>query len=206
MTAYPYASSVFINCPFTHDFKPMFRAMVFAVVDLGFIPRCALEEIDGGATRIWKINRIIEACKLGIHDISNMELDAESGLPRFNMPFELGLFLGAKRFGEGRQKTKRVLIMDSAPYRYQAALSDVSGQDIQSHAGKPEQAIRCVRDWLSNTSSRKRMPGASLVVGRYRNYEADFPDICAALQFDEDILTFNDLWETMTEWQKANAS
>ena len=183
----------------------MFRALVFAVVDLGFKPRCALEELDGGAIRIRKINRMIAECKLGIHDISNMELDAASGLPRFNMPFELGLFLGAKQFGEDRQKTKRALIMDSLPYRYQAALSDIAGQDIQSHRGEPEQAIRCVRDWLSSISSRKRLPGATLVIGRFRNFETDFPEICAALQFDQDILTFNDLWETMTEWQKANA-
>jgi len=33
------------------------------------------------------------------HDISRTELN-EHSLPRFNMPLELGLFLGASRFGQ----------------------------------------------------------------------------------------------------------
>ena len=41
--------------------------------------------------RLLKILCIIGECRLGIHDISRTELDAASGLPRFNMPLELGL-------------------------------------------------------------------------------------------------------------------
>jgi len=47
-----------------------------------------------------------------------------------NMPFELGLFLGAKRFGAGLQGKKAAIVLDRAPFRYRAALSDISGQDI----------------------------------------------------------------------------
>ena len=69
--------------------------MVFTVLRCGFTPRCALEVIDGGSTRISKIENLIEECPLGIHDISRTELDAANALPRFNMPLELGLFLRA---------------------------------------------------------------------------------------------------------------
>ena len=41
--------------------------------------------------------------RLRIHDISRMELDT---LPRFNMTLELGLFIGRKRHGDERQRTK----------------------------------------------------------------------------------------------------
>ncbi len=180
----------------------MFRALVFAVVDCGFRPRCARENNDGAEIRLQKIQAIIENCKFGIHDLSNMTLDNNSGLPRFNMPLELGLFLGAKRYGDDTQKEKRILILDSEPYRYQQAISDISGQDVDSHDGNPEQAIRRVRDWLNNVSRRRSIPGASHVIERYRAYEIDYPQICAALKYDEIDLPFNDLWETMTEWQK----
>ena len=35
------ARKVFINCPFDEQYKPLFHAAVFAVIDCGFIPRCA---------------------------------------------------------------------------------------------------------------------------------------------------------------------
>jgi hypothetical protein len=56
--------------------------------------------------------------QFGIHDVSRVELDESNKLPRFNMPLELGLFLGAKSFSdEARQKKKRCLILDSDPHR-----------------------------------------------------------------------------------------
>jgi hypothetical protein len=95
---------VFINCPFDEDFAQGFRALVFAVRACGFRARCAREVDDGSETRLDKIYRIIEQSRYGIHDISRTELDTWNGLPRFNMPLELGVFLGAKRFGGPAQK------------------------------------------------------------------------------------------------------
>jgi hypothetical protein len=60
----------------------------------GFTPRCARENDDGGEVRIDKICRIIRDSPYGVHDISKTEPDPDSGLPRFNMPFELGLSSG----------------------------------------------------------------------------------------------------------------
>jgi len=182
----------------------MFRAIVFAVIDCGFQPRCALEDIDGGEIRLQKIERLIEASKFGIHDLSNMQLDPVSGLPRFNIPLELGLFLGAKRFGDRQQKSKRLIIMDSEPFRYQKAISDISGQDVDPHGGDPLRAIRRVRDWLSTVSRRQKIPGPTYVIQRYQAYSEEFPTICEILRCDEHEPTFLDLLETMTEWQKMN--
>ena len=92
------------------------------------------------------ILRIIEKCRLGIHDISRTELDSEHGLSRFNMPLELGLFLGAKRFGPGKQKTKKCLILDRESFRYQKFCSDLAGYDPRSHSNDHRLAIREVRD------------------------------------------------------------
>ena len=40
-------------------YKPLFDAMVFAVHDCGFIPRCALEENDAGQVRIDKFTKLL---------------------------------------------------------------------------------------------------------------------------------------------------
>ena len=67
------ANHVFINCPFDDDYRPLFDAAVFAVYDSGFVPRCALESIDTGQTRLAKIMSIIDACRYGLHDLSRTE-------------------------------------------------------------------------------------------------------------------------------------
>lgn len=92
-----YENSVFINCPFDETYTPILRAIIFAVYRCGFVPRSALEADNGLQNRLHKIQSVIAGCHYGIHDISRTELN-ENGLPRFNMPFELGLFFGAQCF------------------------------------------------------------------------------------------------------------
>lgn len=104
--------------------------MVFAIHDCGYIARSALEAEDSAEVRMDKIAKIIKDCRYGIHDISRTEVGADTGLPRFNMPLELGLFLGARRFGSRTDKLKACLILDRARYRYQQFCSDIAGQDI----------------------------------------------------------------------------
>src|SRR5207253_1224593 len=126
----PASKSVFINCPFDDGFKPILRAMVFTIISSGYHPRCALDATDGAEVRVSKIAKMIGECDWGIHDLSRIELDPGAGVPRFNMPMELGLHLGARLFGRGRHRRKRALILEAEPHRYDAALSDISGQDI----------------------------------------------------------------------------
>lgn len=121
-TAKPPASkSVFINCPFDDGFKPILRAMVFTIISSGHHPRCALDATDGAEVRVSKIAKMIGECDWGIHDLSRIELDPGAGVPRFNMPMELGLHLGARLFGRGRHRRKRALILEADPHRYDAA-------------------------------------------------------------------------------------
>src|SRR3954467_8306304 len=94
-----YNDSVFVNCPFDDEYIPILRAIIFTIYRCGFFPVSALAEDDGLDNRLNKIERLIENCKYGVHDISRTELNV-NGLPRFNMPFELGVFFGAKRFGD----------------------------------------------------------------------------------------------------------
>ena len=171
MQSIHYNDNVFINCPFDEKYKSLFDAMVFAVHDCGFIPRCALEEEDASQVRIDKIYSIIADCRYGIHDISRTELDENSGLPRFNMPLELGIFLGAKKFGIEEQKGKKCLILDTEPYRYQQFVSDISGQDIQAHNNRSREVITHVRNWLRAASRRETIPSGSIIWKRYQEID-----------------------------------
>ena len=86
--------SVLVNCPFDADCLPLFEVILFTVSACGFVPRCALEEADGGDVRIDKLLRLIRASRYAIHDISAVGLDQTHGLPRFNRS-ELAAFATA---------------------------------------------------------------------------------------------------------------
>lgn len=195
-----YYYSVFLNCPFDVQYKPIFDALVFAIFDCGFVPRCALEEIDSAVVRIEKILSIIEKCAYGVHDISRVEIDSSTGFPRFNMPFELGLFLGAMRFGSSVQRVKKCLILDAEPYRYKKFISDISGQDILYHHNEPKKAVECVRNWLRSASGVRTIPGVSSIWARYMRFLDDLPRICRILRLKPEELTFNDYAQTVYEW------
>jgi hypothetical protein len=196
---------MFINCPFDVQYKPLFEGIIFAVSFCGFRPRCSLEIDDASEIRIEKVFKIISECKFGIHDISRTELTAGSGLPRFNMPLELGIFLAAKRFGVGRQQKKVCLVLDSAPYRYQQFISDISGQDIQVHNNSVQEAIAVVRNWLRNASGLMELPGGAEIFRRYQLLEQELPTICERLRLRRDELIFNDLASIIADWLRGNA-
>ena len=198
-----YNDNVFLNCPFDPDYKQLFDAMVFAIHDCGFIPRCALEEEDASQVRIDKIYNIITDCRYGIHDISRTELDEVSGLPRFNMPLELGVFLGAKKFGIDKQKRKNCLILDKAQYRYQEFISDIAGQDIQAHNNNPEGIITVVRNWIRTASKRQTIPSGSIIWGRYQEFMEDLPQLAQEHQLKVDELIFNDYTLVITRWLRT---
>ena len=196
-----YNKSVFVNAPFSLDRRTIFNAIVFTVQACGFAPRCALEIDNAGQVRLDKIRDLIRDCHLGVHDISFMELDGD--LPRFNMPFELGLFLGASHFGDGWTRRKTCTILDSHPYRYQRALSDIAGQDIRTHDMDASTASAQVRDWLSD-QSRAAAPvlGAANIWGLYGEFEAGLPALANASGLVADDLTFRERRHIASEWLK----
>ena len=206
MRSSQYTDNVFINCPFDSAYKPLFDAIVFAVHDCGFVARCAVEEEDTSQVRIDKIYSIIADCRYGIHDISRTELDEVSGFPRFNMPLELGIFLGAKKFGIEEQKRKNCLVLDKEPYRYQQFISDIAGQDIQVHNNSPEEVVKVVRNWLRTASKRQTLPSGNIIWERYQNFMEDLPQMAKDFQLEVDDLIFNDYVWVLGKWLIAETS
>lgn len=195
-----YENSVFINVPFDARYKPLFDAITFAVHDCGLIARSALQVEDSGEARVTKIFDLIEQSKYGIHDISRAGLDRNTKLPRFNMPLELGFFLGAKRYGSERDKEKKCLILDRDRFRYRSFCSDISGQDIRAHANDPQLAIRAVRDWLSSHQPDVLFPGGAAIFNRYRQFQEQLPRAARALKLDHRELTFADYTRLILGW------
>jgi hypothetical protein len=181
------------------------RAMVFAIISSGYHPRCALDATDGAEIRVGKVARMIGECDWAIHDLSRVEVDVR-GVPRFNMPMELGLHLGARLLGHSRQRRKKALILDAERHRYDAALSDISGQDIETHENDPNQAMRCVRNWLSDHRPRNAapLPGSAAMQGDYRLFQGEVSDLLAARRLDRlDDLTHSDFMFAVRDWIAA---
>lgn len=190
-----YELSVFINCPFDAAYPKLFHAIIFTVHDCGYIARSALELTD--------TLKIISECRIGIHDISRTELDTKSKLPRFDMPLELGMFLGAKEYGDKLQRRKLCLVLDRSRYRYQRFCSDIAGQDIAAHDRKIPTAINAIRDFRRSAApSNVLIPGASKIHHRYSIFCAALPAFCRALGQSKGKLTFRDYTAFVARWLK----
>lgn len=192
--------AVFINCPFDGEYLPLFQSMVFTVVRCGFQPRCALEVSNAAQARIEKIAGIIKECPIGIHDISRTELDDANGLPRFNMPLELGLYLGARYYGGARHKDKVCLILDRERYRYQKFISDIAGQDISAHGDACQSAMKVVRNFLNEHNGPRPLPDGEVIWTDYVELLSVLPTICKRLEVVHDSLEYQDFLYIVTEY------
>lgn len=194
-----YARQVFLNCPFDDAYRPVFEAIIFGVLACGFVIRSARERDDAGEPRFNKIVDLIRSSMFGIHDISRVELDPVHHLPRFNMPLELGLFLGAKVFQQDRKKHKRCLIFDTERHRYQKFVSDIAGQDIRMHGNNPDQAMVETRQWLAGYSKHP-LPGPETLKTTYAEFSAQLPAILKKLGLAANDLTFTEYVKVAGEW------
>lgn len=183
--------SVFVNCPFDPSFQPLFDAIVFSLLFCGFRVRSALEIRDSGEVRLAKIIRLIEQCRFSVHDLSRVELDQESGLPRFNMPIELGIALGMKYLGRASLRDHLLLVLDSDRYRYQRFASDLAGVDIAAHHNRSIHALRATRDFLAPNADGN-LPGAKTIENAYDAFLADLPHLAASARQDSAELTYTD--------------
>ncbi len=204
-----YQDNVFVNCPFDNSCLPLFRAIVFTVQHCGFRVRCAREQDSTGDVRIQKIIQIIDECRYGIHDISKADLDEQSRLARFNMPLELGIFIGAHHFSPPKSynRRKQYIVLDIQPYRYQQFISDLGGQDIKAYGTDPdtqvEEIIRQIRDFLA-TSSRRELPGSGYFYKRYISFLKQLPAISLSKRLDLDKLTYLDHLTCIVGWLSEN--
>lgn len=195
--------NVFVNCPFDSAFGPLFQAIVFSTIACGFNVRCAREMDDASESRIDKLYRMIEQSRFGVHDLSRTELDPVNNLPRFNMPLELGIFLGCKRFGDGENRLKRCLILDVDQFRYQKFISDLSGSDIRAHGADPRVIVSQIRDWLMTVSRRRSIPSTQEILRSYDAFNLALPDLTKRAGFDLATMAYPDFERLTLSWIKT---
>lgn len=198
-----YSFSIFYNCPFDNEYQPTFEAVLFTIYRCGFTLRCAKEFNDTGKIRIENIIRLIKESRYGIHDLCRVGLDETSKLPRFNMPLELGIFIGAIKFGSRNLHGKKeYLILDSESFRFRTFISDIGGQDIKSYSST-DSVIRKIRDWLSNKTN-ENIPSARFIIEEYSKFFNDLPELCKRSKWDKEELTYEELTSLTVSWIELN--
>lgn len=125
-------AEVFLNVPYDRKFENLFLACIVGISAFGFVPRATLE-IRTSQRRLEKIRNLIAQCRYSVHDLSRVELDASAPrVPRFNMPFELGLAV-ARQMTSGR--THDWFVCEAKDRRLLKSLSDLNGTDPYVHGG-----------------------------------------------------------------------
>jgi hypothetical protein len=201
-----FETNVFVNCPFDDEYRPLLRPLLFTIIYLGLKPRISLEAMDAGQARLDKIVGLIKDSKFGIHDLSRIEAGEVGELFRLNMPFELGIDFGCRLFGSPLHQTKKSLILEIEPYRYKAALSDLSGSDIESHGNEPYRVIGIVRNWLKNVCLLDAV-GPARISSAFTDFMAQNYDDLTAKGFsrgDIEALPVPELIDDMERWVAAN--
>lgn len=133
--------SVFLNVPFDRRYAPLFVATISGLTALGLKPRCVLEIPSAGANRLERIYSLLSGCGASIHDLSRVSLSSTVRVPRFNMPFELGI-----AYCLAQERGHRFFVLEEKPNRLQVSLSDLNGHDPLVHGGSQKGILRVLLD------------------------------------------------------------
>jgi len=136
--------SVFLNIPYDNQFEELYLAYIVGLTQLGFDINATLAIPNQG--RLDRIIRLIEKSDVSIHDLSRIE--TSFGIPRFNMPLELGLALYRSYISNGRHQ---VFVFEAKAYQVQQSTSDINGIDPQIHGGSPKGVMAGLRNIFVQT-------------------------------------------------------
>ena len=159
--------SVFLNIPYDETFEKLYLAYVVGLTQLGLRINFALAVPNQG--RLNTIISLIEQSEFSIHDLSRIE--SPRGIPRFNMPVELGLALYRSRIANGKH---RVFIFESRRYRAQRSTSDVNGIDPQIHGGTAKGLMAGLRNVFRQPGDVTTVPE---MLASYRAVRRKLPEL-----------------------------
>jgi hypothetical protein len=159
--------SVFLNIPYDNAFEALYLAYIVGLTQLGLRVNAAVAVPNQG--RLKTIIELIEQSDLSIHDLSRIEVSR--GVPRFNMPIELGLALYRSHVTRGRH---RVFIFESRRYRAQRSTSDVNSIDPQIHNGTPKGLMSGLRNIFRQPGHVTTVPE---MLASYRAVKQRLPEL-----------------------------
>jgi hypothetical protein len=154
---------VFLNIPYDKQFERLFLAYIAGISAYGMFPHATLEITDS-SRRLEKILKLERSCDYSIHDLSRVQLDqAKPRVPRFNMPFELGLCVADANRRKGQ--TQNWFVFEAVANRIDKSLSDLRGTDPRIHGA----TVRGVLSGLCNAFRRPgRQPSVPQMLQIYR--------------------------------------
>ncbi len=159
--------SVFLNIPYDDQFEELYLAYIVGLTQLGLKINATLAVPNQG--RLDRIVKLIEESDVSIHDLSRIELS--SGIPRFNMPLELGLVLYRSHTTKGRH---RVFVFEKKAYRALQSSSDINGLDPQIHKGRPQGVMVGLRNIFHQPEPTTTVPE---MLASYRAVKRKLPEL-----------------------------
>ena len=180
-------SDVFINVPFDNGYQNTFLALIASLVGLGLNPRCVLE-VPPATDRLRRLYSLIRSCPFSLHDLSRVQV-ARTGpfrVPRFNMPFELGL-AAAVALGDDQHQWR---VLECVRHRVNQSLSDISGYDATIHNGTVRGAIEAMLDIFGNVPAPPLSETEDLlwVYRRLSDYGSTLPGVYRTSSFKKLVL------------------
>jgi hypothetical protein len=159
--------SVFLNIPYDSQFENLYLAYIVGLTQLGFKIKATLAVPNQG--RLGRIIGLIEESDFSIHDLSRIETTL--GIPRFNMPLELGLALYHSHATKGRH---RVFVFEKTRYRMQRSTSDINGIDPLIHNGSPKGVMVGLRNIFHQPNKTTTVPE---MLSSYRAVKRRLPEL-----------------------------
>ena len=163
---------VFLNIPYDSKFEKLFVAYIAGLSAFGLVPRATLE-IPDSSRRLEKILGLARNSRYSVHDLSRVQLDPKKPrVPRFNMPFELGLCVA---FASQKKAQKpNWFVFEAEANRIDKSLSDLKGTDPRIHGG----TVRGALSGLCNIFRRPgRQPSVPQMMQIYRSLRRKQPAI-----------------------------
>lgn len=182
-------NSIFINCPFDNDYRPMLRALLFVARFYGLDIKISSANTDSKSNRLTRIIGLMKESKYSVHDLSRMISKKKKEIFRMNMPFELGLDYGL--CGDG----KVFLIFEDEAYNLKKALSDINAWDVRPHNNDPEHLIKEFRKWIVDN---KKLPdslkdySATNIWYLYNDFYGKFSDYMINNHLKDDEVSVNE--------------
>jgi hypothetical protein len=162
--------TAFMNVPYDERYQDLYLAFIAGLTSFGLDPRATLE-VPGGNRRLDRIFELITSCQYSFHDLSRVQLDRKRPqVPRFNMPFELGLVLGWLQTNGRSNHTW--FLFEAVKRRVSKSLSDLDGTDPYIHDEKPKGVFRELGNALVRSAEQPTMQQMYVV---YRNIKMASP-------------------------------
>jgi hypothetical protein len=136
------SADVLINAPFDTPFERQYLALIAGLVSLGLNPRSVLE-LSAADGRLGRLVKIIRTCRFSVHDLSRVQLARRPPfrVPRFNMPFELGLAVAVAQ-GGGHD----CFLLEAKQGRLTHTLNDMNAFDASIHEGTVDGMVDAILD------------------------------------------------------------